>query len=62
MFDGQGVVLHHFRESLSTRLYSRVGDKEHLHQLGNKVRVSDVVLAADENHQEGDNVLDAGLI
>lgn len=62
LFDGQRVVLHHFRKSLSTRLYSRVGDKQHLHQLGDKVGVPDVVLAADEHHQEGDNVLDAWLI
>lgn len=62
LFDGQRVVLHHFRESLSTRLDSRVGDEQHLHQLGNKVGVPDVVLAADEHHQKGDDVLDARLI
>lgn len=62
LFDRQRVVLHHFRESLGAWLYSRVGDKQHLHQLGNKVRVPDVVLAADEHHQEGNNVLDTWLI
>lgn len=56
------MVLHHFREALSTRLYSWVGDKQHLHQLGNKIRVPDIVLAADENHQKGDDVLDTGLV
>lgn len=56
------MVLHHFGESLSTRLDSRVGDEQHLHQLGDKVGVPDVVLAADEHHQKGDNVLDARLI
>lgn len=50
LFDGQRVVLHHFREPLSTWLYSRVGDKQHLHQLGDKVGVPNVVLAADEHH------------
>lgn len=62
MFDGQWVVLHHFRESLSTRLYGWVGDKQHLHQLGDEVRVPDVVLTADEHHQEGDDVLNTWLI
>lgn len=62
LFDRQRVVLHHFRESLSTRLYSRVSDEQHLHQLGDKVGVPDVVLAADEHHQEGDDVLDTRLI
>lgn len=62
LFDRQWVVLHHFRESLSSRLHSRVGDKQHLHQLGDKVGVPDVVLAANEHHQEGDNVLDTRLI
>lgn len=62
LFDRQRVVLHHFRESLSARLYSRVGDKQHLHQLGDKVGVPDVVLTADEHHQKGDNVLDTWLI
>lgn len=62
VFDGQRVVLHHFRESLSTRLNSGVGDEQHLHQLGDKVGVPDVVLTADEHHQEGDNVLDTWLI
>lgn len=61
LFDRQRVVLHHFEESLSTWLYSGVSDKQHLHQFGDKVRVSDVVLAADEHHQEGDNVLDTWL-
>lgn len=62
LFDGQRVVLHHFGESLSTRLDSRVGDEQHLHQLGDKVGVPDVVLAADEHHQKGDDVLDARLV
>lgn len=62
MFDGQRVVLHHFRESLRTRLNSRVCDEQHLHQLGDKVGVSDVVLTADEHHQEGDDVLNIWLI
>lgn len=60
--DRQRMVLHHFRESLSTRLDSRVGDKQHFHQLGNKIGVPDVVLAADEHHQEGDNILHTWLI
>lgn len=62
LLDRQRVVLHHFREALSTRLYGRVGDEQHLHQLGDKVRVPDVVLTADEHHQEGDYVLHTGLI
>lgn len=62
LFHRQRVVLHHFRESLSTRLYCRVGDKQHLHQLSDKVGVPDVVLAADEHYQEGDDVLNTRLI
>lgn len=62
LFDRQWVVLHHFRESLSTRLDSRVGDEQHLHQLGNKVGVPDVILAADEHHQKGNDVLDARFV
>lgn len=62
VFDRQRMVLHHFIESLSTRLYSRIGDKQHLHQLGYKVGVPDVVLTADEHYQEGDDILDTRLI
>lgn len=62
LFDRQRVVLHHLREPLSTGLDSRVGDEQYLHQLGNKIGVPDVVLTADEHHQEGDDVLDTGLI
>ena len=56
------MVLHHLREALGPRLYSWISDKQHLHQLGNKVGVPDIVLAADEHHQEGHNVLHAWLI
>lgn len=62
MFHRQRVVLHHFWESLCPRLYSRVGDKQHLHQLGDKVGVPDVALTADEHHQECDDVPNARLI
>lgn len=62
LFDRQWMVLHHFRESLSTGLYGRVSDKQHLHQLGDKVGVPHVVLAADKHHQKGDNILNTRLI
>lgn len=56
------MVLHHLGKALGAQLHRRVGDKKHLHQLGDQVGVPDVVLTADEHHQEGNNVLDAGLI
>ena len=62
LLDGERVVLHHLEEALGALLNGRVGDKQHLHQLGDKVGVPDVVLAADEHHQEGDHVLHAGLV
>lgn len=62
LFHRQWMVLHHFRKSLSAWLYSRVGDKQYLHQLSNKIGVPDVVLTADEHHQECDYVLDAWFI
>lgn len=56
------MVLHHLEEPLGARLHCRVGDKEHLHQLGDQVRVLYVVLTANEDHQEGHDVLSAWLI
>lgn len=56
------MVLHHLREALGAGLDSRVGDEQHLHQLGDQVGVPDVVLTTDENHQEGDDFLHTRLI
>lgn len=62
LFDRQGVVLHHLGEALRARLHGRVGDEQHFHQLGDQVGVPDVILTADEHHQESDNVLDTWLV
>ena len=40
-------------------LNARVEDIDHLHQLGDQVRVTDVVAGADEHYQKGDKVVDA---
>lgn len=62
LIDWQGVVLYHLKEALGARLNCWVSNKQHLHQLGNQVGVSDVVLTADKHHQEGHDVLSAWLI
>lgn len=56
------MVLHHLEEALGARLHGWVGDKEHLHQLGDQVWVLYVVLTANEDHQECDDVFSAWLI
>lgn len=62
LFDRKRVVLDHLKEALGARLNCWVSNKQHLHQLGDQVRVSNVVLTADEHHQEGHYVLSAWLI
>ena len=62
LIDGDRVVLHHLEEALGAGLHRRVGDEQHLHQLGDQVRVADVVLTADEDDQEGHDVLSARLV
>lgn len=62
LIDWQRVVLDQLKEALGARLNCWVSNKQHLHQLGNQVGVSDVVLTANEHHQEGRDVLSAGLI
>ncbi len=62
LIDRQWEVLHHLKKTLSARLHRRVGDEQHLHQLGNQVWVLYVILTANEDHQEGHNVFSAWLI
>lgn len=62
LIDRQWVVLHHLKETLSAWLHRRVGDEQHLHQLGNQVWVLYVILTADEDNQEGHNVFSGWLI